>query len=79
MSDVLTAVEVNCETGEVITRPLTDEEITAQQELAAKAAEDAAAREAEAAAVAVAKEAAHAKLAALGLTAEEIAAIAGKN
>jgi hypothetical protein len=69
------AIEVNCETGEVIERPLTAEEIAANEAAAAQAA--AAAHEAEAAAaeVAAAKEAAHAKLATLGLTADEIAAL----
>jgi len=70
-----TAIEVNCTTGEVTERPLTAEEI-AQSEAdaaafaAAKAAEDAAA-----AATAEAKASGQAKLAALGLTADEIAAL----
>ena len=69
------AIEVNCETGEVIERPLTAEEIAANE--AAAIAEAAALHEAEAAAQALAeaKAAAEAKLAALGLTAEEIAAL----
>ena len=69
------AVEVNCETGEVIERPLTAEEIAANQ--AAAEAEAARRHEAEvaAAAVAEAKANAEAKLAALGLTPEEIAAL----
>jgi len=70
-----TAVEVNCTTGEVTTRPLTAEEIAAN---AAAAAEQAAAQhEAEIAAQAVAdaKASAESKLSALGLTAEEIAAL----
>jgi len=54
---------------------LTPEEIAQMEALAAQAAEEQAAREAEAAAVAAAKEAAHSKLAALGLTTEEIAAL----
>ena len=58
-----------------VTVPLTAEEIAASEAAAAQAAVDAAAREAEAAAVAAAKDAAHSKLAALGLTAEEIAAL----
>ena len=69
------AIEINCETGEVIERPLTAEELSANE---AAAAEEAARRhEAEVAAQAVAdaKAAATAKLAALGLTAEEIAAL----
>lgn len=70
-----TAIEINCETGEVIERPLTADEIAANEAAAAEAA--AAQHEAEAAAQAVAeaKANAEAKLAALGLTAEEIAAL----
>ncbi len=75
MTETLTAVEINCETGEETIRPLTAEEI-AQLEADAAAAEAARlAAEQEAAALAAAKEAAQAKLAALGLTAEEIAAL----
>jgi hypothetical protein len=73
MTDI--AIEVNCATGEVIERPLTPEEI-AQRELdALAAAEEQAQREAEEAARAEAKASAESKLAALGLTAEEIAAL----
>ena len=75
MTDTPKAVEVNCETGEVVERPLTAEEISDNEAVAAQAAEEQAARDAEAAAVAAAKEAAHAKLAALGLSADEIAAL----
>jgi membrane protein involved in colicin uptake len=75
MTDTLTAIEVNCETGEVIERPLTAEEIAQREADAAayavrKAEEDAAKAAAEAA-----KASAEAKLAALGLTADEIAAL----
>ncbi len=74
-TETLTALEVNCETGEVTERPLTAEEV-AQREADTAAAEEArAAREAEAAAIAAAKESANAKLAALGLSADEIAAL----
>ena len=75
MSEVLTAIEVNCATGEVTERPLTAEEII-QREAdriageARKAEEDAALAAAEAA-----KASAQAKLTALGLTADEIAAL----
>lgn len=75
MSEVANAIEVNCTTGEVIERPFTAEELT-QREIDAVAAvarkteEDAA----QAAALA-AKESAQSKLATLGLTAEEIAAL----
>ena len=71
----LTAIEVNCETGEVTERPLTAEEIAQREADNAAAEAAAAAREAEAAAVASAKESAESKLAALGLSADEIAAL----
>ena len=70
-----TAIEINCTTGEVIERPLTAEEIAQREADAAQAAAEAHEAEAEAAAVAEAKANAEAKLAALGLTAEEIAAL----
>jgi len=70
-----TRLEINCETGEQTVIELTDEEI-AQLEADRLAWEaEKAAREAEEAAKAEAKAAAEAKLAALGLTAEEIAAL----
>jgi hypothetical protein len=75
MSDTPTKVVVNCTTGVTEVLPLTAQEI-ADMETARVAAEDQqAAAEAEAAAVAAAKAAGQAKLAALGLTAEEIAAL----
>jgi hypothetical protein len=70
-----TAIEVNCETGEVVERPLTAEELTQREADAAQAEADRLAAEEAAAAVQSAKESAQAKLAALGLTAEEIAAL----
>ena len=69
------AIEVNCETGEVIERPLTAEEIAANETAAAQAAAEAHEAEVAAQAVADAKASAEAKLAALGLTTEEIAAL----
>jgi hypothetical protein len=70
-----TAIEINCETGEVTERPLTAAEIAVNEAAAVESA--AAAHEAEVAAQAAAdaKASAQAKLAALGLTAEEIAAL----
>jgi len=70
-----TAIEVDCSTGVVTERELTAEEITQREAdaaafAAAKAVEDAAKAAAE-----VAKASAQAKLAALGLTADEIAAL----
>ena len=69
------AIEVNCTTGEVIERPLTAEELAQHEVDAAAAAAAQAEREATEAAALAAKESAQAKLAALGLTAEEIAAL----
>jgi len=75
MSETPTKVIVNCETGVTEVLPLTAQEI-ADMETARVAAEaERAAAEAEAAVVAAAKESANSKLAALGLTAEEIAAL----
>jgi hypothetical protein len=75
MSDTPTKVIVNCETGVTEVLPLTAQEI-ADMETARVAAEDQRkAAEADAAAVAAAKTSANAKLAALGLSAEEIAAL----
>jgi len=70
-----TRIEVNCSTGEIIEHILTDAELE-QQELDAIAyATQQAEREAAEAAKAEAKASANAKLAALGLTTEEIAAL----
>jgi len=75
MSDTPIKIEVNCETGVAIEVPLTAEEIQ-QRELDAIAAATAQAeREAVEAAEADAKASAQAKLSALGLSAEEIAAL----
>jgi hypothetical protein len=75
MIDTPTKVIVDCSTGEETIVPLTAEEI-AQLEADRVASEEArAAAEAEAQAKAEAKTAAEAKLTALGLTAEEIAAL----
>jgi hypothetical protein len=75
MTDTPTKIVVDCSTGKETIVPLTAEEI-AQLEADRAAWEAAqAAAEAEAQAKAAAKAAAEAKLAALGLTAEEIAAL----
>lgn len=72
MTDAPIAVEVNCETGEVTERPLTAEEIAANEAAAAQAATDAEARAAADAAKAALKESAKAKLVAgQPLTADE--------
>jgi len=75
MSDTPMVVEVNCETGEVTERPYTAEELAQREVEAAKFAEIKAAEEAAEAAKAAAKASAEAKLASLGLTADEIAAL----
>lgn len=63
-----TAIEINCSTGEVIERPLTAEEIAANEAAAAQAAAEAHEAEVKAAADAEAKAALLAKL---GITADE--------
>ena len=76
MEMTTTKIEVNCATGIAVEVPLTQAEID-QRELDAIAAATAQAeREATEAAAADAKASAQGKLAALGLTAEEIAALA---
>lgn len=70
-----TAIEINCETGEVVERPLTAAELAQREADAAEFAAKQHEEEVAAQEVAAAKEAAHAKLAALGLTADEIAAL----
>ena len=64
------AIEVNCETGEVIERPLTADEIKSNEAAQAKAEADRLAMEAKA-------EAKAALLAKLGITAEEAALLLG--
>ena len=68
MSEVATAIEVNCATGEVTERPLTAEEITQREADAAAAATAKAEEDAKAASDAVAKDALLTKL---GITADE--------
>lgn len=70
-----TRLEVNCETGEQTVIELTDEEIAQLETDRANAEADRLAREAEAEAKATARASALAKLAALGLSADEIAAL----
>ena len=69
-----TAIEINCETGEVIERPLTADEIAANEAAAAQAEADRVAAEAEAATKAQAKAALLDKL---GITADEAALLLG--
>jgi hypothetical protein len=70
-----TAIEVNCATGEQIIRPLTEAEIAQRAKQAEEFAAQKAIEEAEAQAKADAKLAAQAKLQALGLSGEEVAAL----
>ena len=69
-----TAIEVNCATGEVIERPLTADEIAANEAAQVQADADAKKAEAEAATKAEAKAALLAKL---GITADEAALLLG--
>lgn len=75
MSEQLTKIVVDCATGKQTIVPLTPAEIAQRDQDAAAAAEEQAKREAEEAAKAAAAESAKAKLAALGLTEEEIKAL----
>ena len=75
MSDTPKVIEVDCSTGESIERDMTADEIANMEAVRAQAEADRLAAEAEAIAKAEAKASALAKLAALGLTAEEIAAL----
>ena len=70
-----TRIEVNCETGVESIIELTDAEVAELEAQAAAYAEQKAAEEAAKIAAEAAKTSAQAKLAALGLTAEEIAAL----
>jgi len=75
MTETLTKIVVDCSTGEQTVVPLTAEEIAQREVDAAAYAAQQAIQEAEEAAKATAKASAEAKLAALGLTAEEVSAI----
>ena len=75
MSETLTKIIVNCETGVVAEVPLTGEEIAQREADAAQAETERVAKEAADAAAQTAKESAQSKLTALGLTNEEIAAL----
>ena len=75
MTEEFTIAEVNCATGEQTVRPMTQDEIDQLLAVRADWAARQAAQEAEAAAKAADKASAEAKLAALGLTAEEISAL----
>jgi hypothetical protein len=75
MSEILTKIIVNCETGVVAEVPLTSEELVQREADVIAAAEQKALQDAAVAAEEAARESAKAKLATLGLTPEEIAAL----
>lgn len=75
MSDI--AIEVNCETGEVIERPLTADEIAEREAQALIAAQEQAEREAAEAQKAQDRADAIATLTGLGLTEAQIQALLG--
>jgi hypothetical protein len=76
MSEVLTAIEVNCTTGEVTERPLTAEELAQREVDAANAEAERVAKEAAAQALADLKASAKAKLiSGTPLTEEEAATL----
>jgi len=75
MTETLTKIVVDCSTGEQTIVELTAEEIAQREADAAAYAEAKAIEDAAAEAQAEAKASAEAKLTALGLTAEEIAAL----
>lgn len=70
-NEVLTTLEVNHEIGEIVERPLTANEVLYYKDLAEQQKQ----RELEIANKVAARQSALDKLAALGLTAEEIAAL----
>lgn len=75
MTDTPKVVEIDCSTGESIERDMTAEEIANMEAMRAESEARRAEEEAAAAAKAEAKASAEAKLAKLGLTADEIAAL----
>jgi hypothetical protein len=75
MTEVITKLIVDCETGEQTIVPLTEEELAEREAMRVQAEADQAQREADELAKAEAKASAQAKLAALGLTEAEIAAL----
>lgn len=75
MSEVLTKIVVDCDTGESQEIPLSAEEIAEREAMAAQAEADRLAAEAEAAEKAAKKEAAIQKLITLGLSEDEALAL----
>jgi hypothetical protein len=77
MSEVITKLVIDCETGEQTVVPLTEEELAERELMQLQAIADQEQREADAAATAAAKASAISKLAALGLSDTEISALLG--
>jgi hypothetical protein len=77
MSEVITKLVIDCETGEQHVVPLTEEELAERELMRLQAEADREQREAEEAAKVAAKASAISKLAALGLSDAEIAALVG--
>jgi sugar-specific transcriptional regulator TrmB len=75
MTEIITKLIVDCTTGEQTIVPLTEEELAEREQMRIQAEADQAQREADELAKAEAKVSAQAKLAALGLTEAEIAAL----
>ena len=75
--EIPTKLVINCETGEREIIPLTEEEIAEREAMRLQAEEEQAEREAAEQAKQAAKESAISKLTALGLDADEIAALVG--
>lgn len=75
MTEIITKLVVDCTTGEQRIVPLTEEELAEREAMRIQAEADQAQREADELAKAEAKASAQAKLAALGLTEAEIAAL----
>lgn len=75
MTEIHTIADINCETGEQIERPMTQEEVTAHLERQVQAQAEWEVHQAELVAKEQVRASALAKLAELGLTEEEAAAL----
>jgi signal transduction protein with GAF and PtsI domain len=77
MSEVITKLVIDCETGEQHVVPLTEEELAERELMRLQAEAEQAARDLAEQEKAAAKQSAIEKLAALGLTEDEISAVLG--
>jgi hypothetical protein len=77
MSEIITKLVIDCETGEQTVVPLTEEELAERELMQLQAIAEQEQREADAAAKAAAKASAVSKLAGLGLSDTEISALIG--